>query len=180
MLTSWRLATSASAASTKAWLRLRTTKTGTTRVCKCSTTISSTLRQLVATTKKKQKLFPFSATTFRRLFKTGCSELKVSSDVVPLAASWWRHVPVDRAQLAHRQYRRARALGERGQCTALSPDLARLLPRAGPSRSWTSVECWQLTWSAPACSRRSTKSVYGLRPCHCCPSLSFGSFDSGC
>jgi integrase len=66
------------------WLRLRTTKTGNNKsVQVLNADVKCLLRQLVATTKKKQKLFPFSATTFRRYFKAACSELKVSSDVVP-------------------------------------------------------------------------------------------------
>jgi integrase len=41
------------------------------------------VRQLLSLRKPKEKLFPFSALAFRRLFKHVCSELGLSSSYVP-------------------------------------------------------------------------------------------------
>jgi integrase len=79
-------------------LRLRKTKTGTNQEVRVVTpSVITLLRGLVAKTKPGERLFPFTADTFRRNFKAACAELGLSPDYVPHSlrhggATRYRHV----------------------------------------------------------------------------------------
>ena len=65
-------------------LRLRKTKTGPNQwVTVDNEQVMQLLRGVIARTKPGHSLFPVSTSTYRRLFKSACSDLKLSSSYVP-------------------------------------------------------------------------------------------------
>ncbi len=65
-------------------LRLRKTKTGPNQwVTVENEQVMQLLRGVIAKTKPGHSLFPVSTSTYRRLFKSACSDLKLSSSYVP-------------------------------------------------------------------------------------------------
>jgi integrase len=123
-------------------LRLRKTKTGPNQwVTVEDEQVMHLLRGVIAKTKPGHSLFPVSTSTYRRLFKSACSDLKLSSSYVPHSL---RHGGATRQHLLGKPMedillrgrwastKSARRYIQSGRAILLSmdipPDLARLAP----------------------------------------------------
>ncbi len=136
-------------------LRLRKTKTGTNQwVTVENEQVMHLLRSLVANTKPHHSLFPVSTSTYRRLFKSACSDLKLSSTYVPHSL---RHGGATRQHLLGRSMedillrgrwastKSARRYIQSGRAVLLSMDVPPPLAILGPILSRNIITTFSLT-----------------------------------
>jgi integrase len=136
-------------------LRLRRTKTGPNQwVTVENEEVIQLLRPLVAKTKPGHSLFPVSTSTYRRLFKSACSDLKLSSTYVPHSL---RHGGATRQHLLGRSMedillrgrwastRSARRYIQSGRAVLLSMEIPPGLARLAPLLSRNIITTFSLT-----------------------------------
>ena len=136
-------------------LRLRKTKTGPNQwVTVENVQVMHLLRALIAKAKPGHSLFPVSTSTYRRLFKSACSDLKLSSTYVPHSL---RHGGATRQHLLGKSMedillrgrwastRSARRYIQSGRAVLLSMDIPASLARLGPILSRDITTTFSLT-----------------------------------
>ena len=138
-------------------LRLRKTKTGPNQWVEVeSPAVMLLLRDVIAKTKPGRSLFPVSTSTYRRLFKSACSDLKLSTSYVPHSL---RHGGATRAHLLGKSMedillrgrwastKSARRYIQSGRAILLSMQTPPLVARLGPILSRDILTTFSLTQS---------------------------------